>query len=63
MVKCLVLYLKILINIGIDVGIDLGYLIVSLYGSNDCKLEGFFPRGQIGSTDSKVIVSDEVIKL
>ena len=51
------------ITLGLDVGTELGYLDRSLYGSNDEKLQGLLFGGSLGSTDSKLIQSDEVIKL
>ena len=51
------------ITLVIDVGTDLVSLNGYLGGSNDGKLEGLFPGVKIRSTDSKVLVSGEGIKL
>ena len=41
----------------------MGSLEVSFDGSNDGKLEGLLLGDSLGSTDGKVLVSDEGIKL
>ena len=46
------------ITIGIDVETYMGSLYESFDGSNDCKLEGLFIGGSLGSTHGKVIGSD-----
>ena len=50
-------------TLGFDVERDLGYLDGSFDGSNDGKLEGFLLEDLVGSTDDKVLVFDEGIKL
>ena len=51
------------ITLGIDVERELGSLDGSFYCYNGSKPEGLFLRDSLGSTDGKVIVSDEGIKL
>ena len=51
------------IIIGLDIGTELGYLYGSFDGSNDGNIEGLFLGGSLGFTISKVLGSDEGIKL
>ena len=48
---------------GIDVGIEMGSLDVSFGGFNDDKPEVLLLEDSLGSTDGKLLGSDEVIKL
>ena len=51
------------ITLGLDVVTELGSLDGSFDGSNDGKLEGLFLGDSLGSTDVKVLGSDEFTKL
>ena len=51
------------IKLGLDVGTEMLSLDVYIDGSTDCNLEVLFIEGSLGSTDDKVIGSDEGIKL
>ena len=52
-----------LITLGLDFGTDMDYSDVSFDGSSSGNIKGLFIGGSLGSTDSKVIGSDEGIKL
>ena len=42
------------IILGIDVGTELGYLNGYIYVTNYGKIEGIFPEGSLGSTDTGI---------
>ena len=47
------------ITLGIDIGTNMGFLDGSFDGSNEGKLEGLFLGDSLGSTDVRMIGSDE----